>query len=68
MAATTTMEKVLPAREHRVDYNVALTGTVAGNAPAATTEFVATPGPRKLLFGTVRTIRIFVFCIVIALP
>ena len=32
------MEKVLPAREHRGDYDVAFTGNVAGNAPATTTE------------------------------
>jgi len=51
--ATITMEKVLPAREHRGDYDVAFTGNVAGNAPATTTEFVAAPGPRRLLFGTV---------------
>ena len=61
------MEKVLPAREHRGDYDVAFTGNVAGNAPATTTEFVAAPGPRRLLFGTVPTIPLIVFCIEIAL-
>ena len=49
-----TIKTGLPESEYRADYDACITGAVAGCASAASSEFVATPGPRRLLLGTVR--------------
>lgn len=51
---TNTIKMALSKSEYRADCDASITGAVAGSFSASTTEFVATPGPRRLLLGTVR--------------